>query len=82
MDLQLTLYQIAAQESLGITVSKLSLYFIDDTVKMSTSRNEKQMEKCREEVLELVEKMKAADFAPTPGFACKFCDFKLICPVG
>ena len=26
--------------------------------------------------------MKKSDFQPTPGFVCKFCDFRLICPVG
>lgn len=81
-DLQLSLYDIACREGLGIRVSKLSLYFIDDNVKVSTSRTDEQLEACRTEILELVEEMKKSDFAPTPGFVCKFCDFRLICPVG
>lgn len=78
-DLQLSLYDIACREGLGIHVSKLSLYFIDDNVKVSTSRTDEQLEACRHEILELVEEMKKSDFAPTPGFVCKFCDFRLIC---
>ena len=81
-DLQLSLYDIACRETLGIRVSKLSLYFIDDNVKVSTARTEKQLDDCRTEILELVEEMKESDFQPTPGFQCKFCDFRLICPVG
>ncbi len=81
-DLQLSLYDIACRETLGIRVSKLSLYFIDDNVKVSTSRSDAQLEACRDEILELVEEMKKSDFQPTPGFVCKFCDFRLICPVG
>ncbi len=81
-DLQLSLYDIACRETLGITISKLSLYFIDDNVKVSTARSEKQLDECRTEILELIEEMKKSDFQPTPGFPCKFCDFRLICPVG
>ncbi len=81
-DLQLSLYDIACRETLGIRVSKLSLYFIDDNVKVSTSRTDAHLEDCGREILELVEEMKKSDFQPTPGFQCKFCDFRLICPVG
>jgi RecB family exonuclease len=80
-DLQLSLYALACRESLGIAVSRLSLYFIDDNVKISTTRTGEQLEQCRSEILELVEEMLKSDFQPTPGFHCRFCDFRLICPV-
>lgn len=79
-DLQLSLYALACRESLGINVSKLSLYFIDDNTKVSTTRNDEQLESCRDEVSALVDAMKKSDFTPTPGRHCVWCDFRLICP--
>lgn len=80
-DLQMSIYALACKEFLKIPVSRLSLYFLENLEKVSTTRSEKDLEACKEEILEYVEELKKTDFAPTPGFHCSFCDYRLICPV-
>lgn len=80
-DLQMSIYALACKEFLKIPVSRLSLYFLENLEKVSTTRSEKDLEACKEEILEYVEELKKSDFAPTPGFNCSFCDYRLICPV-
>ncbi|MBI5413659.1 UvrD-helicase domain-containing protein [Candidatus Peregrinibacteria bacterium] len=80
-DLQMSIYALACKEVLKIPVSRLSLYFLENLEKSSTTRSEKDLESCKAEILEYVEELKKTDFAPTPGFHCSFCDYRLICPV-
>lgn len=79
-DLQLSIYALACRDVFKIPVSKLSLYYLEDNEKVSTSRSNGQIEELIENVDELVQEMKASGFEPTPGFLCKFCEFRLICP--
>lgn len=79
-NLQLSLYALACRDVLELPVSRLSLYSIPDLKKISTTRSEKDMEKCKEELLETASEMALSDFAPSPGFYCRFCEYKLICP--
>jgi DNA helicase-2/ATP-dependent DNA helicase PcrA len=80
-DLQLSIYALACQEVLKIPVSRLSLYYLENLEKVSTSRTERDLAACREEIIKFAEELRASDFSPTPGFHCRFCDFRLICPV-
>jgi len=77
---QLALYVIAAQEIFNLKVSSASLYYLEDNKKLSITVEELDIPKARVKILETVSKIQESDFAPTPGYACSFCDFKLICP--
>ena len=79
-DLQLSIYALACRDVFRVPVSKLSLYYIEDNEKVSTSRSNAQIEDLIENVDELVDQMKKSGFEPTPGFLCKFCEFRLVCP--
>jgi len=79
-DLQLSIYALACRDVLKINVSKLSLYFLEGNEKFSTTRTDEQIEETKEEILEIIKEMEQSAFHPTPGFHCKFCDFRLICP--
>ncbi|MBL4694991.1 exodeoxyribonuclease V subunit gamma [Candidatus Gracilibacteria bacterium] len=79
-DLQLSLYALACRDVLGIKVSKLSLYFLEDGEKISTERSDDDIEAMYVAMREKVGIMKCSEFLPTPGFHCSYCDFKLICP--
>ncbi|MBP9718703.1 ATP-dependent helicase [Candidatus Gracilibacteria bacterium] len=79
-DMQLSLYALAAEKSLKIPISKLSLHFIETAEILSTTRNKKQLDKCEESITETAEEIKKGIFIPTPGFQCNSCDFRLICP--
>ncbi len=78
-DLQLTLYALAAKDLFNIPVSKLSLYFLDGNEKISTERTDEQLENCRDEVNAMIQEMHDSKFEPSPGFACKYCEYRLIC---
>lgn len=79
-DNQVTIYAIAAKESLGLNPKILSLYYVEHGEKLSTVRNESQLEKLTEEVEEIVNEMKEGNFEATPGMHCAFCDYRSICP--
>ncbi|NMC35527.1 ATP-dependent helicase [Candidatus Beckwithbacteria bacterium] len=79
-DEQLSVYSMASQQIFGKIPEILSLYFIDDGVKVSTTRTAQQLEKIKEELIQVVEKIKSADFEATPGFICSFCPYNQICP--
>jgi len=79
-DLQLSLYALACRDILKVKASKLTLYFLDDNQKLSTGRTDEQLANLEAEVLGLIEEISNSKFAPTPGFHCQFCSYKLICP--
>ncbi|MBI4232171.1 ATP-dependent helicase, partial [Candidatus Peregrinibacteria bacterium] len=79
-DLQLSIYALAARDILKIKVSKLSLYYLNDNEKISTSRTDADLDFLAAELTDLIREMQNSKFAPTPGFHCGFCDFRIICP--
>lgn len=89
-DLQLAIYALAVASGqftdLGILKKtpkpqeiKLSFYFFDDQVKVSSFRTDKDLENVREEILDLAEKILKSDFSAKPGMACEYCEYKIIC---
>lgn len=79
-DLQLSIYALACRDILKIPVSRLTLYYLEDNEKLSTSRKNEQLDELHGEIIAMVGEMEKSDFVPTPGFHCQFCDFRLICP--
>lgn len=79
-DLQLSIYALACRDIFEIPVSRLSLYYLEDNEKISTERTDEQLDKIVDEVSGIIEELKGSDFNPTPGYLCRFCDFRLICP--
>lgn len=78
-DLQLSLYALACRDIFNIPVSKLSLSFLEDSSKASTSRSEEDLKAVREELVELADEMKISELKPTPGFHCGFCEYRVLC---
>ena len=76
---QLLIYQIAVEEVLGLKVKSLTYNYLQDGKSLSFLGSVKDKEKQREKIISQIEQMKKTDFSPTPGFHCKFCDFKDIC---
>ena len=79
-DFQLSLYALACRDILEIKVSKLSLYYLEDGQKISTSRKDSDLNALPQKISEKIQNISSSDFTPTPGIHCKFCDFRLICP--
>lgn len=80
-DSQLTIYNIAAIESLHINPDTLSLYFLESSEKISTQRNSEELTKQKDEIKETVEEIKKSSFKGRLGPWCSFCEFNKICPV-
>ncbi len=78
---QLLLYQIAAQEILGLKPKRLTYYYLDDQKPLSFLGDDEDMEKLKKKFFEFYDNLKKADFKPNPApFKCKHCDYKHICP--
>ncbi len=77
---QLLIYQIAVEKVFKIKPSVLTYYFLEENKEVSFIGTEKEKEKEINLISEEINKIKKSDFQPTPGWQCKFCDFKNICP--
>ncbi|HOM77863.1 MAG TPA: UvrD-helicase domain-containing protein [bacterium] len=78
-DKQVTVYALAVKEGMGLNPVKLSLYFVEGSGKISTTRTQKDMDAIKEEVEKVVELMREGKFDPKPGFHCRWCDYRSIC---
>lgn len=76
---QLLIYQIAAEEVMGINPKKLIYHYLDDGKKAVFLGTEKEKERQKEKIIRAIEEIKNSDFEATPGWQCGFCDFKDIC---
>ncbi len=79
-DLQLSIYALACRDIFKVPVSKLSLYFLEENEKISTQRSDEDLNELINNIALSIEEIKESTFAPTPGWHCQFCDFRLICP--
>lgn len=79
-DLQLPLYCIFAEQSLGVKVSKAKYIFVEEGEVVEVDISLERREKAKENIYEIIEKIKAREFMATASaFKCKYCDFKSIC---
>lgn len=78
-DLQLSIYALACEKSLGFAPGALSYYFLAHNRKMSTVRTKEQIEQALVTVEETAEKIINKEFVPCMTH-CPKCDFKHICP--
>ncbi|MFH1631544.1 MAG: ATP-dependent DNA helicase [bacterium] len=78
---QLVLYKMAAEQCFDppVKVKKLTYHFLTDNSRVSFEATEKDCEKLQNEILTTVDAIKHSEFGATPGFNCKYCDFKDIC---
>lgn len=79
-DPQLSIYALAATESLKLLIEKLGLYFIDDNELVETTRTLTQMNKLKSSLKKDIEAIKTSNFEAKPGIHCRYCEFAKICP--
>jgi superfamily I DNA/RNA helicase/RecB family exonuclease len=61
--------------------SKLTLYFTERDLALSTTRTPEQLAEFRQEVIEKARRIRAGDFTATPDmWRCGRCEYRLICP--
>ena len=76
---QLLIYQIAAEEVLGIKPKQLAYYYLEDNSQAVFLGSEKEKQDRKEKILAEIEEIKNSNFEPTPGWQCEYCDFRDIC---
>jgi RecB family exonuclease len=80
--LQLSIYALACRDALGLgTPERVTLYFTESALRLSTSRTDEQLDLARADVLGRVSQMRAGDFGATPSAkACEWCEYARMCP--
>lgn len=79
-DLQLSIYALACEQVLKLPVSKLSLHYLKENQKISTTRDADQMEKTIGDLEEIGQTFLTSNFEATPSpFICGICEYRLLC---
>jgi putative RecB family exonuclease len=82
-DAQLTMYQMACEELLGLQVKDLVFYHLPSQTPIhSKPHGPTQVDALRERIVTTADLIKAEKFAPKPEERkCGWCDYKPLCPV-
>lgn len=78
--LQLSVYAIAAQEKWGYQVSGLQFHNISDNSRVTSIRSEVDLKKAAALVKKTAEQIATGNFEAKPGFHCKYCSYRNLCP--
>jgi DNA helicase-2/ATP-dependent DNA helicase PcrA len=78
--LQLSIYALAAQQKWGYQPGSLILYNLGDNSAIRTARSQAELQAASEKVQEVAGEIAAGHFEATPGFQCRTCDFRNLCP--
>ena len=79
--LQLSIYALACRDALGLgTPERVTLYFTESATRLSTTRTDEQLDAARADILARVGRVRAGEFVATPGDACRWCDYRAMCP--
>lgn len=78
--LQLSVYALAARRHLKLDPVRLTLYHLSNGQTVSTARTPQDLDKAMEQVREVADNIRSSAFAPSKGWACKWCEFVPICP--
>jgi DNA helicase-2/ATP-dependent DNA helicase PcrA len=79
-DLQLSIYAIAAQEILELNPVRLVFHYLQNNEVQATTRNAKQLDEAQRIIQEAAADIRAGEFSPKPGYACRTCAYEPICP--
>jgi DNA helicase II / ATP-dependent DNA helicase PcrA len=80
LDLQLSIYALAAREVLDQMPSRLVFYNLMNNESVESTRDAKALTATKEKIAEVADRIRAGDFPANPGFACGYCDYKPLCP--
>jgi DNA helicase II / ATP-dependent DNA helicase PcrA len=79
-DLQLSLYALAAKEIFEWNPVRLVFHYLQNNQIQVSTRDAKQLDEAQKIVLEAAADIRAGEFPPKPGFVCRSCAYKPICP--
>jgi ATP-dependent DNA helicase UvrD/PcrA len=79
-DLQLSIYAIATKEIFEWNPVRLVFHYLQDNQRQETTRDAKQLDEALHVVQETAADIRAGEFSAKPGFICRTCAYKPICP--
>ncbi len=79
-DLQLGIYALAAREVLDLEPVRLVFHYLQNNQALVTARDDKQLKEAEGIIQEVAADIRAGEFGPRPGFACRSCGYRPICP--
>ena len=78
--LQLSVYALAARDQMHLNPTRLTFYSLTNNEPVRTVRTSKSLDLVVSDIRGVAEQIRKQSFPPKPGFACKYCDYELICP--
>jgi len=78
--LQLSIYALAAQQKWGYKPERLMFYNLEDNAAIETTRTPEQLQEAAALVESVAEKIAQGKFDAKPGFHCRFCPYRSLCP--
>jgi len=78
--LQLSLYALAARETLGKRADRLVFHNLENNTAMITERNDAQMEEAKLRVGKVAAGVAEGKFVARPGYHCSYCPYRNLCP--
>ena len=77
---QPAIYALAARDALDLGLPLVSFHYLENDSVVTTKREAKELAVAESIVQEVAGSVRAGLFPAKPGFACRFCDYRLICP--
>ena len=78
--LQLSLYALAAKETLGKHADRLVLYNLENNTSVSTTRTDAELEEAKLRVQKVADGIAQGKFHANPKYHCSFCPYRNLCP--
>jgi DNA helicase II / ATP-dependent DNA helicase PcrA len=78
--LQLGIYALAAREVLDLEPARLVFYNLSTNEGVATTRDAKALKRTKETIAMVADQIRAGAFDARPGFGCRDCDYKALCP--
>jgi DNA helicase II / ATP-dependent DNA helicase PcrA len=78
--LQLSLYALAARETLGKYADRLVFHNIENNTPVCTTRTEAELEEAKLRVFDVAKGIAEGKFFAKPGYHCAFCPYRNLCP--
>lgn len=78
-DVQLSIYALALRRAFHWNPDLLRLSYVEEARDEETTRTADDDTRTAERAENVAQRIRAGDFAASPGFHCRFCDFRNIC---
>jgi DNA helicase-2/ATP-dependent DNA helicase PcrA len=79
-DLQLGIYALAAREALDLNATLMVYHSLENNQRVAAGRDAKQLADVRNTIQEVAADIRAREFPPRPGFSCRSCEYRTLCP--